>query len=182
MNNNNYGANEKLKKLEDRIKAIEERTACFLTDQAREISEIKIQMKEIKGNESACNQGQVFTASRGNGYGVWWNPNNKDNVSERFVGSELGAEIEAILTALMQAKARGFNDLIVNVGSNITLDAVNNVRKYRWWSEVTWSDKLALSSIRTRAKNIKVTWNRQDNLHVIKLANGEQTKPRKTWS
>ena len=156
--------------MEEKIRAIQERKACFVKEQDRFVSEIKIQMKEISGQDEYPGV-QVFTASRGDGYGVWWSENNKDNISKRFVGTELGAEIQAILTALMQAKAKGFRKLQVNVGSNIAFDAVNNVREHRWWSEVTSSDRLALSSIRLRRNNINVTWKRKGNLYVIKLAN-----------
>ena len=63
-----------------------------------------------------------LTASRGVGYGVLWSENDKDNISERFVGTELGAEIQAILTALMQAEAKGFRNLQVILGSNIAFE------------------------------------------------------------
>ena len=184
MDNNNYGgSNNKLEELKEKIKAIQERTTCFVKEQDRLISDIKIQIKEISGEED-CPGVQVFTASRGDGYGVWWSENDKDNISKRFVGTELGAEIQAILTALMQAEAKDFRKLQVNVGSNIAFDAVNNVREHRWWSEVNWSDRLALSSILylLRRDNINVTWKRKENLHVTKLANEKKTKLRQTWS
>ena len=180
MDNNNYGgANNRLEELEEKIRAIQERKACFVKEQDRLISEIKIQMKEISGQDEYPGV-QVFTASRGDGYGVWWSENNKDNISERFFWTELGAEIQAILTAIMQAEAKGFRKLQVNIGSSIAFDAVNNVREHRWWSEVNWSDRLALSFIRLRRNNINVTWKRKENLHVMKLAYEKKTKPRQT--
>ena len=52
MDNNNYGgANDRLEELEEKIKAIQERKTCFVKEQDRLISDIKIQIKEISGEE-----------------------------------------------------------------------------------------------------------------------------------
>lgn len=59
------------------------------------------------------------------GFGVFWGFEHRNNISQVFFGTRLGAEVQAVVRALEKAKTIGYKELAIRTNSALLIQKVN---------------------------------------------------------